>query len=276
MPFEATPGASPVCRTLPRSPTAEAYRVIRAHLDLARRGRDVRVILITGPLGAEGTSTVAVNLAVAFAQAGRRTLLVDADLRDPRQHEILGLSRDRGLVHLLRGLLPLARVAQTTAVKNLDLVASGPQVADPAELLSSTGLAEALETFRQAYDTVIVDAPALRGVADAALLGALADGIVLVVRVPATTRADTLRAVEALRGLGTPILGLVVNGSEPEASLWPWPWPATTRREPASGAALGEIPYDPQVSFDPGVMVATNGFRSADSLFPMSPEGTAR
>ena len=276
VPFEATPGASPVCRTLPRSPTAEAYRVIRAHLDLARRGRDVRVILITGPLGAEGTSTVAVNLAVAFAQAGRRTLLVDADLRDPRQHEILGLSRDRGLVHLLRGLLPLARVAQTTAVKNLDLVASGPQVADPAELLSSTGLAEALETFRQAYDTVIVDAPALRGVADAALLGALADGIVLVVRVPATTRADTMRAVEALRGLGTPILGLVVNGSEPEPSLWPWPWPATTRREPASGAALGEIPYDPQVSFDPGVMVATNGFRSADSLFPMSPEGTAR
>ncbi len=274
VPFAPSPegAVGPICRALPRSPSAEAYRVIRAHVDLVRRGRDFKVILVTSPQGGEGASTVAANLATACAHAGRRTLLVDADLRNPSQHRTFQTSHDRGVVHMLRGLLPLARVAQSTGVSQLDLVPCGPEIADPAELFSGDGLIETLAECRRAYDTVIIDAPALGRGVDAALIGAQADAALLVVRLPTTTRTDAARAVESLRNLGASILGLVVNASAPETERWPFadrlapllkrftPTPA-----PTDGSADGEIPYDPRISFPAGlafpqVDVATSAF----------------
>src|SRR5262249_54020637 len=110
---------------MPRSPTAESFKVVRANLDLSRRNQGVRVVLVTGPRSGEGKSTVASNLAVCMAQVGRRVLLVDADLRRPVQHEIHGLRRERGLAQVLRELLPLERVVQATTIKNLDVITSG-------------------------------------------------------------------------------------------------------------------------------------------------------
>lgn len=263
---------APVCLARPRSPEAEAYREIRARLDLARRARDARVLLVTGPSGGEGKTAAAANLAVALAQSGRRVLLVDADLRTPALHRAFGVPRERGLVHVLRGLLPPGRVAHPTGVKNLDLVASGPAVADPAQLLSSPGLAEALAAFRGGYDTVVVDAPSLRGVADASVIAAQADGVVLVVRVPATTRADAFRATESLRGVGTPVLGVVVQGSAPEPAAWPWPAVPAAADRGAATAAPGEIPHDPRVSFAPA-SPSVNGSGGGHAPFRLDPEG---
>jgi capsular exopolysaccharide synthesis family protein len=236
-----------ICQAMSRSPSAEAYRVIRANLDLARRGRDVRVVLVTGPRAGDGCSAVASNLAVSLAQAGRRVALVDADLRDPTLHRTFGLPRDRGLVHLLRDLLPPSRVAQPTRVTYLDLIASGPDVPNPAELLSSPEVAGALARLREGYDTVVVNAPPLLDFADAAVLGALADAVVLIVRLTVTRRSDAARAVETLKGLGTPILGVVINGAAP---VVPPPWV----RVPAGWRVA-----DPGPGTEPGTDAAGDG-----------------
>lgn len=241
-----TSPAALICQTMPRSPAAEAYKVARANLDLARRGRDVRVVLITSPCGREGKTTVASNLAICLAQAGRRVLLVDADLRHPAQHAIHGLRHERGLVHVLRDLLPVGRVVQATAITNLGVICSGPEVSNPAELLSSTHLHAFLDQARGAYDIVIIDSPSLLAVADPSILGAAADGILLVARASATKRADANRAVEILKGLGTPLLGVLANGIGPEsdaqAHLPPEP---DEGREDRTG---GEILADPQIT----------------------------
>lgn len=256
-----------MCHAMPRSPSAEAYRMIGANLDLARRGRAARVVMVTSPHGAEGRSTVASNLAVALAQAGRRILLVDADLRSPALHRTFGLSRERGLVHLLRDLLPMARVIQTTLIPNLDLICSGPEVVNPAELLSSSYLTEILARFRDAYETVVIDAPSLLSVADPSIIGAVSDGIVLVVRVSATKRADVRRAAETLQGLGTPVLGAVINGTSQASARWPWPRPSAAVVGPAwGGPASVEIPFDPRLSSFPAGAVDRTAMAPGQAL----------
>ena len=210
-----------ICRDLPHSPSAEAYKVLRANLDILRRDPALRVLLVTSPLAGEGKSTVASNLAICLAQAGRKVLLVDADLRAPVQHAIHQAHRERGLTPVLRDLLPLARVLQRTSVDNLWIVASGPAVSNPAEILSSSCLPAFIQQARDGFDAVVVDAPALLSVADPSILGAAADGVLLVVREAVTRRAAALRAVVVVRGLGTPILGTVLNGAAPGTASGP-------------------------------------------------------
>src|SRR5262249_8899873 len=117
-----------------------------------------------------------------------------------------------GLVHVLRDLMSLSRVVQSTAIKNLDVIASGPEASNPAELLSAPHLHEFLARARDSYDTVIVDSPSLLEVADPSIVGAVADAILLVVRSSATKRDDAGRALEIVKGLGIPVLGAMVNG----------------------------------------------------------------
>jgi capsular exopolysaccharide synthesis family protein len=217
-----------LCHATPRSPWAEAYKVASPH-------------------SAEGKSTVASNLAICLAQAGRRVLLVDADLRRPGQHKVHGLQRERGLVHILRDLMPFSRVVQPTAVKHLDLITSGPEATNPAELLSSTYLHDFLAKAREAYDTVIIDSSSLLEVADPSILGAVADAILLVVRASETKRDEASRAMEILKGLGTPILGAVANGVGAEATTRARLSPEADSRRSDLDAC--EIRPDPRLSF---------------------------
>lgn len=263
----ATGSIGLICQTMPRSPMAEAFRVVRANLDLARRGREAKVVMVTAPEARDGTSTVASNLAVALAQAGRSVALVDANLRTPTLHATFGLIRDRGLSHLIRDLLPLTRVAQPTRVSRLELIAAGPEVTNSAELLSSPELGQLLDRLREEYDDVVVDAPPLLAFADASILGAVVDAVVLVVLVGTTRRADAVRAVEVLKGLGTPVAGFVVNGGNPEltpswtrASSRPAPEPdkvfqdrPDSPSDPSSQAPTPlEIPHDPRMTSGAG------------------------
>jgi capsular exopolysaccharide synthesis family protein len=260
-------GARPiglVSHIMPRSPSAEAFKVVRANLDCSRRNQEARVLMVTSPRAGEGKTAVASNLAICLAQVGRRVLLVDADLRRPMQHEIHGLRRECGLVQILREVMSLDRVVQATPVRNLEVVTSGPEVPNPAELLSVPALAEFFQRASTGYDTVIVDAPPLLAVADPAIIGALVDAVLLVVRVADTRRDDAARAVELLKGLGTPVVGGVINGVGPEPVTAPWV--LCRRVGSVTDRHVREIRIDSQLIFVPGVDFGTLPAASTSQL----------
>jgi capsular exopolysaccharide synthesis family protein len=203
-----------VSRLMPQSLWAEAYRSARTNLEFLRRGQSHQVILVASPCPGDGKSTTASNLALSLAQAGRKVLLVDADLRRPRQDRIHNASMDRGLVHVLQGVQTLEQVVQKTPDDNLDLITVGPIVSNPAELLTSPRLGEFLEDVRRSYHSVILDSSPLLAVTDASIIGGAVDGIVLVVLAPSVRRHEAARALEVLRVLGTPVIGTVINGIE--------------------------------------------------------------
>ena len=204
-----------ISHTRPRSDWAEAYRVARTNIDFLRRNTRLQVLLVTSAYADEGKTTAASNLAISFAAAGRKVLLIDADLRHPSLDPIHGLDRVQGLSCLLNDVMPLHRVVQQSRIDNLDVVTAGPEVPNPAELLSSPRLAELLDEARKSYDIILVDSSPLLAVTDPAIIGAVADGIILTVRAWMLDHRDAEQSVELLRNLGTPILGLLVNGINP-------------------------------------------------------------
>jgi MinD-like ATPase involved in chromosome partitioning or flagellar assembly len=153
---------------------------------------------------------------------------------------------------------------QATPVKNLEVIASGPETPNPAELLSLPMLPEFLMRVREDYDTAIIDTPPLLAVADPAIIGALVDSVVLVARVATTRRDDAARAVEMLKGLGVPILGGLINGISPEPDLRSWipPW----REEIRGHRYIREIRIDSQLIFVPGADLGVPPGVGADHL----------
>ena len=270
--MQAGPLGGPVCQTRPRSAAANAFRLIRARLDLAAGANNAKVVMLTSPSGGEGKSTVAANLAVAMAQSGRRVLLIDADLATPSLHLLFGVSRDRGFAQLLRGLLPPERVIRSTPIKNLDLLVSGPQPSDPTSLLESGELADLLEPLRDEYDTILIDAPSLAGTADATLIGSMVDAVVLVVGIPISYQPKAQQAALDLRILGTPVLGLVVNTLAPELITW------VSRRSDSAEKSRPEpreIPRDPRLVINPREILPA-GRPTSRRLFSDTPEGFPR
>ena len=133
----------------------------------------------------------------------------------PSLDTIHGVDRVQGLSCLLNDVMPLHRVVQQSRINSLDVVTAGPEVPNPAELLSSPRLAELLDEARKSYDIILVDSSPLLAVSDPAIIGAVADGIILTVRAWMLDHRDAEQSVELLRNLGTPILGLLVNGINP-------------------------------------------------------------
>ena len=201
-----------ISHNLPRSLVAESYKSIRTRLDFHRRNHRLDVLLIASPSSGDGKSTSASNLAISMAHTGRKVLLVDADLRRPSLHTYFTLSRSRGLVQVLKGMLPVAQVIQGTEIENLDLIAAGPEVSNPAELLASPRFATFLAEVRQSHDTIIIDSSPLLAVADPLIVGSMADGVILIVRVETLNRRQAERTAEMLQALGIPVLGTVING----------------------------------------------------------------
>ena len=202
----------------PGSLAAEAYRGLRTGLEFARRPLDARVLLVCSPSPADGKSTVSSNLAVGLAQAGRRVLLIDGDLRKPSQDRIHNLRRDPGLSQVLRDAIDWRAAAQSTAVPGLDLMPTGPAVENPAELLMSGRFGSLVDELRRAYDLVLIDTSPLLYVADPTIVAPSADGIVLVVRPSELKRAAAERVAEVLQMMGTPVLGAVVNADEADGT----------------------------------------------------------
>ena len=209
--MSATPALAMLSQ--PTSPAAEAFRALRANLKFAGGERPPRVILLADTGTGEERASVVANLAVALAQAGDPTLLIDADLRQPSLHRLFGLGNDEGISTFLRdgrGTLPLV----PTAVPNLTLLAAGPTPPGPAELLASDRFRLLLALARETAAFVIIDAPPVTAVADALAIAAAADGTLLIIRAGQTRRPAAQRAKEQLQRVGARLLGVVLAGAK--------------------------------------------------------------
>lgn len=204
-----------VTHTLPSSHAAECVRVIRTSLAFASPDRPYRRILITSGSPAEGKTTIAVSVAIAFAQAGQRVLLVDADLRRARMHRVFRCSNAAGVTTALENTAALEQAVVPTQVANLSLLPGGPHVPNPAELIQSESFARLLATLDERFDRIIIDSPPVLAVVDGTILAALVDASVLVVRA-SQTRIDLVgQALRKLREVSTPIAGIVLNALVP-------------------------------------------------------------
>lgn len=192
--------------------SAEAFRRLRSNLGFISVDDPLRSVLVTSPAAAEGKTTVALNLAAAMAEAGRRVILVDADLRRPTVARRLGLSSEFGLSELMRGGVELSDLVQPSGIAGLDVLASGQLPPSASELLGSQNAARAFERLKSDYEFVVVDAPPMLPVTDAIVTSQRVDAVLLVVRYARTKSNDLVSAVDELGTAKAPICGVVVNG----------------------------------------------------------------
>lgn len=208
--FENT-GSSLVLLESPRSHASEAFRTLRSSLKFASLGKPLKTIMVTSPEPSEGKSTLAANLGGAFAQGGQKTVILDADLRRPRVHEIFGLDKDIGLTNVLVGDMDLDSVIKETGIENLYAITCGPIPPNPAELLESERMKELLEELKQKADIIIIDSPLVIGLADAVILSSISDGVLIVARYNSTSRSAFNQARKMLETANANILGAVLN-----------------------------------------------------------------
>ena len=195
----------------PRSHAAEAYRTIRTAVYFGVPNGSAKVLLVTSPEAGDGKSTVISNLGIAMAQAGQRTLIIDADFHKPVQHKIFDLERKQGISSVLAGRDPLDATIRHTAVDGLDVLTCGPIPPNPSELLNSQVFADTLRTLSARYDHILVDSPPVMALTDSRILGAMCDVTLLVLRADKSHRRSAQFACDSLIGLGGHILGIIVN-----------------------------------------------------------------
>lgn len=198
-------------QTAPQSPRAESFRQLRTNLQFAHVSHESKTVLMTSSLPGEGKSTTAANLAIALAQAGQTVALVDADLRRPMIAEYLGLERNAGLTTALIGRGEVDDLLQPWGADNLYVLASGQVPPNPSELLGSQKMKELILKLEQTFDAVIIDAPPLLPVTDAAVLAQQVGGVVLVVGTQKVRSQDLEKSLAALELVDADLLGIVLN-----------------------------------------------------------------
>ncbi|MFN2589922.1 MAG: polysaccharide biosynthesis tyrosine autokinase, partial [Actinomycetota bacterium] len=209
-------GARLVAVDHPRGAAAEAYRTLRTSIMFAAAQRNMKILMVTSPGAGEGKSTTAANLAVGLAEAGKRVILLSADLRNPRAHEFFGLKNYVGLSNALSGeVKPWEALLTPERLDTLRVMASGPVPSKPAELLQSERMAELLSQLRDVADFVIVDTAPVLLVADALAVAPLADGVVVVADAQATNRGAATHVREQLDQVQAAVIGAVLNNFDP-------------------------------------------------------------
>ena len=197
----------------PTAVESEAFRTLRTTLNLADEDRDR--VAITSSEPSDGKTTVLTNLAVAYAQAGKRTLLIDADLRRPGLSKLLGVRGHGGLADVLRDTEEIGsacrKYIRATGIERLDVLPCGSRPPDPAELLGRTRMGDLIAWTDDAYDQILIDCPPMLAASDAALVGHLVDAVILVVKPEDNPRRAVLRAAGSLASLGINVAGVVAN-----------------------------------------------------------------
>jgi capsular exopolysaccharide synthesis family protein len=194
-----------------QSPRAESFRQLRTNLQFANVSGQAKSVLVTSSLPGEGKSTTATNLAIALAQAGQAVCLIDADLRRPMVNEYLGLDRNAGLTTALVNEADVNDLLQPWGEHNLFVLTSGRIPPNPSELLGSDSMKHLLSRLESAFDTVIIDAPPLLPVTDAAVLSQHVGGVVIVVGSHKIKHQDLEKSIRSLELVGSNILGVVLN-----------------------------------------------------------------
>jgi len=200
-----------VVHNLPKSSVAECCRVIRTNLTFMGAERSQEALVVTSSSPREGKTTVALSIAISFAQSGKRVVLVDTDMRKPRLHKALSASSNRGVTSVLVHAHSLADSLQETAIPGLSLLACGPVPPNPSELLHGAEFADLIRQLRTEFDQVIFDSPPLAAVTDAAIVAAQVDGAVLVASARQTTRDSVKSARRQLLDVGATLTGGVLN-----------------------------------------------------------------
>jgi capsular exopolysaccharide synthesis family protein len=195
----------------PTSHVAEAYRTIRTAVYFGVPDGQAKTLLVTSPAPADGKTALVSNLAITMAQAGQRTLVLDADFRKPMQHKVFEIEQDHGLSSVLACRAALEDAIHHTTVEGLDVLPCGPVPPNPSEMLNSRAFADTLEELSKRYDHILLDSPPVMAVTDARILGATCDVTLLVLRAERCHRKAAERARDGLTSVGANILGAVVN-----------------------------------------------------------------
>lgn len=228
----------------PMSTVAEGYRTIRTALYFGMHDERTKTILVTSPVAGEGKTTLVSNLAISMAQAGRRTLILDADFRKPMQHVVFGLKAEVGLSSVLASRATLSDAIQPTEIDRLDVLPCGPVPMNPSESLNSHGFAELLRELSDDYDCVLLDSAPIVPVTDARILAAICDLTVLVLRAERSTRKVSLEARNSLYSVGAEIAGIVLNDVSPWGAGYSHYVSAARRRR---NGAIAEVTDEPVV-----------------------------
>jgi len=186
-----------------KSSWAEAYRTIRTAVFFGAPVGEAKTILVTSPAPSDGKTTLVSNLAIAMAQAGQNTLIIDADFRKPMQHNVFEINHDAcGLISVLAGAIKLQEAIQSTKIKGLDILSRGPDVPNPSEILNSNSFAKVLKLLSNKYDRIIIDSPPVTPVTDAQILAAICDITLMVLRADKSTRKLSQQARDGLLSMG--------------------------------------------------------------------------
>lgn len=202
-----------VTREDPKSPVSEAYRMLRTNILYSRADETVKTILVSSPGPGEGKSTTVTNLAITYANLGKKTLLVDVDLRKPVVHHMFGIKRDPGMTHYLTGNTDdFYSMAHKTEIDNLYVTTSGISPPNPSELLGSARMRELIEHLKKEWDVILFDSPPISAVTDATAMAQIIDSMVLVVKAGNTHKESLYRTVSTLEKVQAPLAGVVLNG----------------------------------------------------------------
>jgi succinoglycan biosynthesis transport protein ExoP len=210
--------ATPLLVTIaePKSGPSEAYRTLRTSLLFSAAQRGAKTVMVTSPHQGEGKTSTAANLGVVLAQAGKRVIVVSADLRKPRLHRFLGVSNENGVTRFLSGeISPQEALQRTPVIENLLVAPSGPIPGNPAELLGSEAMGQFLGQLREVSDFVLIDAPPVLALADALALVPLTDALLLVADSERTSRSSIQHAREQLDQVDARVIGAVLNNFDP-------------------------------------------------------------
>lgn len=199
-----------ITHTNSKSPISEAYRTLRTNIQFSSVDKQIKTLMVTSSMMSEGKTTTSTNLAETFAQAGNRVIIVDADLRRPRVHQVFGVSNQQGVTNVLAGQVDL-KGAVKVAGSQINILTSGPIPPNPSELLGSTKMKELVQVLSDHYDIVLIDTPPVNVVTDAAVLSTLVDGVILAIASGKTEIEAGKRALKSLEAVNANVIGTVMT-----------------------------------------------------------------
>jgi polysaccharide biosynthesis transport protein len=216
--WRKTEEARLILQTDPKSPVSEAYQTMATTIRYMASQQELKVIMVTSSMDGEGKTTTSANLAVALAQAGRRVILVSADLRRPRLHRFFHLPNGPGLSELLSGAFPFTEIVEDPEIPNLRVLNAGAVPANPSGLLGSSRTVDVLQSLRESADFVVMDTPPVLAVADPSIMAPLVDGTLFVMDAGHSSRSAIQHARDQLEHAGGRIVGAVYNNFDPSKS----------------------------------------------------------
>lgn len=203
-----------VANMQPNSPAVESFRTLRTNLDYLKEKENMKVIMVSSMKPGEGKTLTIANLGIAFAMEGKRTLIIDADMRKPSLHNVFVKSNRVGLSSFLNGLCSVSEALRDTQIANLDIICAGPSLPNQADKLVNGPMGDMLAELRKSYELILIDTPPTTGAADAQMLCGLCDGVLLVVhsgKVKISELRKTRRSFELVNGR---VIGAILNQAD--------------------------------------------------------------